>query len=62
MAMQVAATTWGPSGVLGAFVMTAGPGGAFKSAVFYLCGLMIAALAAYVITDFTLGDELVQNA
>ncbi len=62
MAMQVAAATWGPSGVPGAFVMTAGPCGALKSVAFYLCGLLISVLATYIITGFTLSDESVQNA
>ena len=52
----------GPSGVLGAFVMTSVPCGALKSVAFYLCGLLISVLAAYIITGFTLSDESVQNA
>lgn len=35
---------------------------AIKNIVFYLAGLLIAVAEAYVITDFTLSDELVRNA
>ena len=35
MLMQVAATTWGPSGLLGIFVMTAGPNGAAEISDLY---------------------------
>ena len=50
MLMQVAATTWGPSGVLGALVMTEGPNGALPSIGCYLIGLLISCAAAYLIT------------
>ena len=51
MLMQVASTTWGPSGVLGAFVMTEGPLGAVKSVLCYLAGLVISMAAGYVVTS-----------
>ena len=41
MFFQVASTTWGPSGVLGSFVMTAGPNPALKTICLYLEGLLI---------------------
>ena len=41
MLTQVASTTWGPSGLLGAFVMTAGQGGPGRSILFYLLALII---------------------
>ena len=50
MLMRVASTTWGPSGVLGAFVMTEGPSGAVASVGYYLTGLLISCAAGYVIT------------
>ena len=50
MLMRVASTTWGPSGLLGAFVMTEGPYGAVASVTHYLIGLMISCAAGYVIT------------
>lgn len=50
MATQVAATTWGTSGILGVFVMTAGPGGSLMSILCYLAGLLISAAAAFLIT------------
>ena len=62
MAMQVAATTWGPSGALGVFTMTAGPGGAVKSVLYYLAGLLISAAAAFLITSVLLSEEEVKNA
>ncbi|MBR2547703.1 MAG: HPr family phosphocarrier protein [Eubacterium sp.] len=53
MAAEVASTTWGPSGILGAFVMTSGPNGAVKSVMFYLAGLLVSYICAFLITDFT---------
>ena len=50
MLMRVASTTWGPSGLLGAFVMTEGPHGAVASVCFYLVGLLISCVAGYVFT------------
>ena len=50
MALQVASTTWGPSGVLGVFVMTAGPQGAVGSALCYLAGLAVAYTCSFLIT------------
>lgn len=62
MLMQVAATTWGPSGVLGAFVMTAGPHGGLMSVLYYLIGLLIACVCGYLITRAIITDEEVANA
>lgn len=62
MAMQVASTTWGPSGVLGCFAMTAGPNGGVMSVVYYFIGLVISAVAAYFITNAAVKDEDVINA
>ena len=53
MAAEVASTTWGPSGILGAFVMTSGPNGAVKSVMFYLAGLLVSYVCAFLITNFT---------
>ena len=50
MLMKVASTTWGPSGVLGAFVMTEGPYGAAASVGHYFAGLLISCAAGYIIT------------
>ena len=57
MAAEVASTTWGPSGLLGLFVMTAGPNGAVKSVLFYLAGLLVAYVCSYIITDLTLDEK-----
>lgn len=59
---MVAATTWGPSGLLGLFVMTAGPNGAAMSLVFYLIGLAISYVMGFVITWFGIKDEAVAEA
>ena len=53
MLTRVASTTWGPSGILGVFVMTEGPNGVYSSVGCYLCGLLISCAAAYVITALT---------
>ena len=57
MATQVAATTWGPSGLLGAFVMTAGPGGSVPSVLLYLLALIISYIGGYVITKLFYREE-----
>lgn len=62
MAMQVAATTWGPSGVLAMFVMTAAPQGAVMSVLCYAGGLVISYIMGYIITNAMLKDEEVANA
>lgn len=62
MFFQVASTTWGPSGVLGAFVMTAGPNGAVMNVAMYLVGLLIAYVMSFVITYFLTTKKMVMNA
>ena len=57
MVMEVAATTWGPSGILGCFVMTAGPHGALMSVLCYFIGLLISCAAAFLITMAVLKPE-----
>ena len=57
MVAQVASTTWGPSGLLGAFVMTAGPGGAVRSVLLYLTALVISYVAGYFITKVLYHEE-----
>ena len=57
MAAEVAATTWGPSGILAVFVMTAGPGGPVQSVLFYLAGLIVSYIGGFVITELTYGKE-----
>ena len=53
MAFKVASTTWGPSGLLGVFVMTAGPLGAVKSALIYLAGLVVSYICSFLLTSLT---------
>ena len=57
MVTQVASTTWGPSGLLGAFVMTGGPGGSVRSALLYLVALVISYIGGYFITNLLYRDE-----
>lgn len=57
MAFQVASTTWGPSGLLGAFVMTAGPRGAVASVLIYLAGLVVAYICSFIITVVTIEKQ-----
>lgn len=62
MATQVAATTWGPSGLLALFVMTAGEGGATASVLNYFIGLVIAYVCGFLITNWMIKTEDVANA
>ena len=57
MVTQVAATTWGPSGLLGAFVMTAGRGGPVRSVLLYLLALVISYIGGYLITNALYCEE-----
>lgn len=57
MAMQVASTTWGPSGILALFVMTGGPNGAAMSIAYYAIGLVISYVMGYVITNIAIKPE-----
>lgn len=61
MAMQVAATTWGPSGLLGCFVMTAGPNSAIMTIIYYIIGIMISYVMGFLITKAFVKDEDVIN-
>lgn len=61
MAMQVAATTWGPSGLLAIFVMTAGPNGAVMSMAYYIIGLVIAYIMGFIITNAIIKTEEVAD-
>lgn len=62
MAMQVAATTWGPSGILGCFVMTAGPNGGVMGVLCYAVGLLISVICAFFITNALVKEEDAANA
>lgn len=53
MLREVASTTWGPSGILGLFVMTAGPRGALSGTLSYLAGLILSCIAGFLITALT---------
>ncbi len=62
MLCQVASTTWGPSGLLGIFVMTAGPKGAVNSILMYVIGLCICYVMSYVITRAVISEKEVSEA
>lgn len=60
--MQVASTTWGPSGLLGCFVMTAGKGGAAMSVLYFVIGLIISYIMGFLFTNAMVKVEDVANA
>ena len=62
MAMKVAATTWGPSGVLALPIMVAGGTSATTQMLCYVVGLVISYIMGFIITNFTLKNEEVANA
>ena len=62
MAMQVASTTWGPSGVLAFPVMTAGPNSAVMSMAFYGIGLIISYIMGFIVTNTFVSNEDVAQA
>lgn len=62
MAMQVAATAWGPSGLLALFVMTAGPHGVAASVGCYAVGLVICYIMGFIVTNAMVSVEDVANA
>ena len=59
--MQVASTTWGPSGLLGCFVMTAGQGGAALSVAWFVLGLVISYIMGFIFTNLAIKPEEVAN-
>ena len=62
MAFRVASTTWGPSGLTGIFVMTAGKGGTVFSMAMYVVGLLISYAMSYIITMLFIKNERVAEA
>ena len=62
MAMKVAATTWGPSGVLALPIMTAGGGNPFTQVICYGIGLVISYIMGFLITTMSLRLSEVINA
>lgn len=50
MAFQCASTSWGPSGLLGVFVVTAGPLGAAWSILIYLIGGIVSVICGFIIS------------
>ena len=57
MVTQVASTTWGPSGLLGAFVMNGGPNGSVGSVLLYLTALGISYLGGYLVTKLLYREQ-----
>ena len=62
MAMKVAATTWGPSGILAFPIMTAGGTSATTQMACYAVGLVISYIMGFIITNVTLKAEEVAAA
>ena len=62
MAMKVAATTWGPSGILALPIMTAGGDNAIVQIICYAVGLVISYIMGFIFTHFSLKNEEVANA
>ena len=62
MAMKVAATTWGPSGILALPIMTAGGTNPAMQVACYGIGLVISYIMGFIFTNFTLKNEDVANA
>ena len=57
MAAEIGSTTWGPSGILGVFVMTEGPKGALHSVIVYVIGLVVAYICSFIITYVAYKEE-----
>ena len=62
MAMKVAATTWGPSGILAFPIMTAGGSSATTQMACYAIGLVISYIMGFIITNVSLKAEEVAAA
>ena len=62
MAMKVAATTWGPSGVLALPIMVAGGTSATTQMLCYVVGLVISYIMGFIFTNVSLKAEEVANA
>jgi len=62
MAMKVAATTWGPSGVLALPIMVAGGTSATTQMLCYVVGLVISYVMGFIFTNVSLKAEEVANA
>ena len=62
MIFKVAATTWGPSGILALPIMTAGGTNPAMQVACYGIGLVISYIMGFIFTNFTLKDADVANA
>ena len=62
MAMMVAATTWGPSGILALPIMTAGGSNPAMQVAYYGIGLVISYIMVFFFTYISLKDREVSNA
>jgi PTS system sucrose-specific IIC component len=60
--MKVAATTWGPSGVLALPIMTAGGNDPAMQVAYYATGLVISYIMGFLFTYVSLKDTEVANA
>lgn len=57
MLTGVASTGWGPSGLLGAFMMSAGRGDHFTNVLCYLIAIVISYIGGFVITNIFYGEK-----
>ena len=62
MIFKVAATTWGPSGILALPIMVAGGESATTQMLCYAVGLVISYIMGFIFTNFSLKAEEVANA
>lgn len=61
MAATCAATTWGPSGLMGVFVVTAGPLGGVGSIIVYLIGGAVSLIMGYVFSRLCLDKKAIEE-
>lgn len=61
MAVQVASTSWGPSGLLAVPLMTAGPSSPVKTMFLYLAGLCISCIMGFLITTLAVNPKIVEE-
>lgn len=59
--MQCASTTWGPSGLLGVFVVNAGPLGVFQCVLVYLIAGVISAVLGIIFTYFFVDKKSIKE-
>jgi len=61
MALQVASTSWGPSGLLALPLVTAGPNGAVLSVLYYFIGLCISCVMGFLFTMILVRPKVMED-